>query len=246
VEARPTELAAPRMDDATKPLVRMSPAEDVEGDDYDPAIDYRALCTPAVASLVLGVLSGLTFLDVWLGLIPFAAILLAFVALRKIRAHPDEYTGRALAVIGLLLATVLWIGGGTWQYYVFANEVPDPDTIRISYAELQPQEGDRLGEVPFDAKALDGKKILIKGYVYPGTRQYGITQFLLVRDQGSCCFGGNPKITDRIEVSLADPSGFTFSNGLFKVAGVFHVTQSDRAIDAGGKVFYRLDEAMLR
>jgi hypothetical protein len=245
VEARPTELAAPPMDDATKPLVRMPP-EDVQDDDYDPAIEYRALCTPAIASLVLGVLSGLAFLDVWLGLIPFAAILLGLAALRKIRAHPDEYTGRALAVIGLVLAAVLWIGGGTWQYYVFANELPDPSTIRISYAELQPQEGDRPGEVPEDAKALDGKKVLIRGYVYPGTRQSGITQFLLVRDQGSCCFGGNPKITDRIEVSLTDSSGFTFSQGQFKVAGVFHVMPSSQAIDAGGKVFYRLDEAMLR
>lgn len=246
MEARRTELAAPPMDDATKPLVQVSAPEEIEGDDYDPAIDYRALCTPAVASLVLGVLSGLAFLDPWLGLIPFAAILLGFVALRKIRAHPDEYTGRALAVIGLVMAGLLWMGGGAWQYYIFATELPDSNTIRISYAELQPQEGDRPGEVPTDAKALDGKKVLIKGYVYPGTRQFGITQFLLVRDQGSCCFGGNPKITDRIEVSLADAGGFTFSNGLFKVAGVFHVTPSSKAIDAGGQVYYRLDEAMLR
>src|SRR5262249_20329529 len=141
VEARRTELAAPPTDDAT-PLLPMSLSDgDVEADDYDPAAEYRALCTPAVASLVLGVLSGLAFLDVWLGLIPFAALLLGFVALRKIRASPEEYTGRTLAILGIILAAVLWVGGGAWQYYVFASELPDPETMRISYAELQPQEG---------------------------------------------------------------------------------------------------------
>src|SRR5262245_56141750 len=219
---------------------------DVEADDYDPAAEYRALCTPAVASLVLGVLSGLAFLDVWLGLIPCAALLLGFVALRKIRASPEEYTGRTLATLGIVLAAVLWVGGGAWQYYVFASELPDADTMRISYAELQPEEGERRDQIPADAMALDGKKVLIKGYVYPGTRQYGITQFLLVRDQGSCCFGGNPKITDRIEVSLSDPNGFKFSGGMFKVAGVFHIMPSSKAVDAVGMVCYRLDEAMLR
>ncbi len=59
--------------------------------------------------------------------------------------------------------------------------------------------------VPPSALALEGKKIFIKGYIYPGREKDGIRQFLLVRDQGDCCFGGNPKITDRIQVTLDDP-----------------------------------------
>jgi hypothetical protein len=117
---------------------------------------------------------------------------------------------------------------------------------RIDYSVLQPLPDDPPNKVPPDALGLDGKKVFIKGYVYPGQRQYGITQFLLVRDQGSCCFGGNPKVTDRILVRLSDSQALTFSSKLFKLAGTFHVTKPSDAPDAKGTVFYNLDEAELR
>ena len=47
-------------------------------------------------------------------------------------------------------------------------------------------------------------------------RPQGITQFLLVRDQGTCCFGGNPKVTDRILVQLSDKEGFAFRSSYSK------------------------------
>ena len=100
---------------------------------------------------------------------------------------------------GIVLAVIFWGVGAGRQFYIYATEVPE-GYERISYADLQPQPDEPPDRVPPDAKALDGKKVFIKGYVYPGQRQYGITQFLLVRDQGSCCFGGNPKVTDRILV----------------------------------------------
>jgi hypothetical protein len=247
VDIRPAEIAVPPSDDnivADSDLTTLPTDIDYE-DDFDPADNYRALCTPAVASIVLGLLSALALLDGWLALISLAAILLGGVALRKIRAQPREYTGRPLAYLGIVFAMLFGSAGIARQCYEYTTELP-PGFSRVSYSELQPQEGDLPNTIPPDAMALDGKKVFIKGYVYPGQRMQGITQFLLVRDQGSCCFGGNPKLTDRIQVALSDPHGFTFSNGVFKVAGVFHVTPPSRAIDAGGTVFYHLDEAMLR
>ena len=148
-------------------------------------------------------------------------------------------------MVGIALAVIFWGCGAGRQFYVFATELPE-GYERISYAELQPQEYDPPDKVPPDALALDGKRVFIKGYVYPGQRMEGITQFLLVRDQGTCCFGGNPKITDRIQVSLADPHGFAFSSGLFKMAGTFRIEREAKAVDGPGGVFYHLDEAMLR
>jgi hypothetical protein len=247
VDTRPTLTAASSGDEieAVSPDQPALPSDLELEDDFNPADDYRALCTPAVASIVLGLLSTVALLDWWLVLIPFGALLLGIVALRKIRNQPREYTGKPIAILGIALALVFGAAGLARQSYEYATELP-PGFARISYSELQPQEGERPDTVPPDAMSLDGKKVLIKGYVYPGQRMQGITEFLLVRDQGSCCFGGNPKITDRIQVSLSDKQGFTFGNGVFKVAGVFHVTPPTRAIDAGGAVFYHLDEAMLR
>jgi len=215
-------------------------------DDYDPAVDYRALSAAAVSTFALGLLSPLAFLDIWLGLVPLAALLLGFVALRQIAKRPDEYTGKKLAIVGLALAVVFMIGGGTYQSFVYSNELPGPDFVRASYAELQPYEGDPCTKLSPETLALNGKKILIKGYVFPGQRQSGITQFLLVRDQGDCCFGGNPKVTDRILVQLKDPKGFDFSGKLFKVAGEFHIVPAMQAGDAQGIVLYHLANAELR
>ena len=87
---------------------------------------------------------------------------------------------------------------------------------------------------------LEGKRIFIKGYIYPGREMEGIKTFLLVRDQGDCCFGGNPKITDRIQVTLVDPLRLTFRSRLHKLAGVFHVRPTT-AVGAGGGVYYQLE-----
>ena len=243
-ESTSANIAVGPVADEIQPA-KMSPPADVSVDDYDQALEYRAICSSAIASLVLGLLSGLALLDWWLALVPMAGLVLGFVALRKIRSQPREYTGGILAVIGIILCLALGTFGISRQYYTFITEVPE-GYDRISYSELQPQPDERPDAPPPDAMALSGKKVFIKGYVYPGERTNGITEFLLVRDQGSCCFGGNPKVTDRIQVSLADPNGFAFSNGLFKVAGVFRVTPASRAIDAGGAVLYHLDEAVLR
>jgi hypothetical protein len=215
-------------------------------DDYDPAEDYRALSAAALSAFALGVLSPLAFLDMWLGLVPVAALLLGFVALRQISRRPSEYTGKKLAIIGLALAAVFLVGGGAYQSLVYSNELPGPDFLRASYAELQPYEGDPPMKLTPETLALNGKKVLIKGYVFPGQRTSGITQFLLVRDQGDCCFGGNPKVTDRILVQLKDTKGFDFSGKLFKVAGEFRIQPPAPAADAQGIVLYHLANAELR
>jgi hypothetical protein len=212
--------------------------------DDNPADAYRAISTAAVASLVLGLLSALALLDWWLALIPFAGVIVGFVALRTIRNQPQEYTGRGVAIVGIALAVLFWLGGFGRLTYIHATEVPNGYT-RVDYSLLQPRPDDPPNSIPPEAKALDGKKIFIKGYVYPGLRKDGIRQFLLVRDQGTCCFGGNPKITDRIQVAIDDAKGFAFSSSLFKVAGTFRITEPSQAIDARGIVFYHLDGAFL-
>jgi hypothetical protein len=109
--------------------------------------------------------------------------------------------------------------------------------------------GRRLAaDLPDTARELDGRSVLLKGYIYPGKQQHGITQFLLVRDQGDCCFGGNPKITDRVLVQLDDPAhpkGIDFSPRLTKIAGKFVVRPTiSPGLDGG--VLYHLEAAFVR
>lgn len=201
--------------------------------------EYKALSSIAVATLVLGILSLLAFLYPWFVLIPVVGLFCGYFALRQIRANPAELTGEPVAKAGMALALAFGIAGPSFQGYKYVTEVPDW-ADRISYSQLQPDESVPGQVIPPSAIALDGKPVFIKGYIYPGQQQYGIKQFVLCRDQGDCCFGGNPKITDRIEVKLAEPLTINYSPRMFGVAGTFRVEPTQTA-EGLGAVLYHID-----
>ncbi len=205
---------------------------------------YRALSGVAVAAAALAGFAPLAFVDWWLAVVPVIGIVLGSVALRDIARRPHELTGRLLAIAAMTVSALGLVGGLAYQSVVYATELP-PGFARLSYAELQPADGDPADAVPDSARALDGRDVLLKGYMYPGKQQQGIVQFLLVRDQGDCCFGGNPKITDRVLVHIADPAGIEFSPRLKKIAGRFHVRPVGTDALAGG-VLYHLENASVR
>lgn len=205
---------------------------------------YRALGGTTIAAAVLALLSPLGFVDWWLLAVPLLAAVLGFVGWRDVLARPDVLAGKGLS-IGAAAAGALLFAGGLWyQATVYARELP-PGFERLSYAALQPEEGMPALAIPPSAVKMDGRNVLIKGYMYPGKRQQGIRQFLLVRDQGDCCFGGDPKITDRVLVQMADKGGIDFSARLRKIAGKFSIRPSG-APEVDGGVLYHLEDAVVR
>jgi hypothetical protein len=206
---------------------------------------YRRLSTAAVSSVVVAVLSPLALLDWSMAIVPLLGIGLGVFAWRQVRRNMDNLAGAGLAQLGLAGSTLMLAAGLGWQGFVYATEVPD-GYQRIDYALLQPDPRQSGQVVPPSALQLDGRRVFIKGYVIPGARRHGIRQFLLVRDQGDCCFGSNPTITERIQVTLADVRGMTWTGGVVKLAGVLRVEPSEHSVDRAGGVMYHLDEAMLR
>jgi hypothetical protein len=213
-----------------------------------PAEDqYRAIAGAAIAAAVAAALSPLAFIDFGLAAVPFLGIVLGLVALRTITRRPDELIGRTLALGAIAISAVSLVAGLGTVSLRYARELPE-GYERIHYGLLQPLEGDPADAIPDSARAIDGRNVLLKGYMYPGKQQHGITQFLLVRDQGDCCFGGNPKITDRVLVQLADPvnpKGIDFSPRITKIAGKFVVRPTiSPGLDGG--VLYHLEGAFVR
>jgi hypothetical protein len=218
---------------------------DAIGTDTAPPGDgYRAISVVAVAAAVLAVLSPLAFIGWVFVVVPLLGAVLGSVALRDIAARPGELTGRRLAGAATVASLVSLCGGLVWQSYVYATELP-PGFVRLNYAMLQPLEGDPPAAVPETALVMNGRDVLLKGYMYPGKQQAGIVQFLLVRDQGDCCFGGNPKITDRVLVAMADPRGIEFTSRLRKIAGRFVVRPTGTDVVDGG-VLYHIENASVR
>jgi hypothetical protein len=200
-------------------------------------LTYRAVSRAAVVSFALGLLSIVAILDWSLVAIPLVGILLGLYAVAQVRSRGDELTGLILAKAATALSLFFLVAGLSWLSYSYATEVP-PGYMRVSYDELQPDQNQPQQPIPSSAIDLDGKNIFIKGFVYPGRQTTDIQEFLLVRDKGDCCFGGNPKITDRIQVTLSDPLRLTFSSRLHHVAGKFHVRPTQTPAGSGGVYYY--------
>ena len=211
-----------------------------EGTEFHP---YRAVSRAAIVSLVLGVLSVGALLFATLLIIPLVGLVLGLVALSTIRRYPAEYTGGRLALAGTILGAVLFVGGAAWHTYVFATEVPE-GYARTGFWELQP-DPDHPEYFPVSKRAteLAGKEIFIKGYMHPGVASMGkVDHFILVPDMGTCCFGGDPKSTDMIEVIMRDDKKVKYNQRQRKIAGVFRVDPYPRPVPGmKNGVFYQID-----
>lgn len=98
-------------------------------------------------------------------------------------------------------------------------------TVRLG----QPEPGGRPSlvtddKIPTLIRALNGRRVAVTGYVMPlRTQGRGVTQFLLARDQLSCCFGPSPQMNHWIYVTM--PRG-DFRPRVFSLAtvtGTLHV-----------------------
>jgi hypothetical protein len=204
-------------------------------------VRYRALCPPAVASIVVGALSILSVFHWSLGLVPLAGIVLGWRAVQRIRQAPDEWTGLGLARVGIGLSAGLWIVGYGWLLFARVSEVPY-GYERVSYEMLQPDPNAPAEPVPQSALDMQDKRVFIRGYMKPVRRQTGIKEFTLCPSNGECPFcTPNPKRTEMIRVLLQGDLEAVYTNHLIGVGGRFQV-------DAGspGGIPYSLEADYLR
>lgn len=206
---------------------------------------YRSLSGAAIAAVCVTVLAPLAFLNWSLVAVPFIGLVLAGVALRDVTQRSEAVTGLGLARGALAGSAVMLAAAVASHAITYVNELPE-GFERVHYGLLQPLPGDPPTAIPETATDLNGKDVLLKGYMYPGGRQRGITEFVLCRDQGDCCFGGDPKLTDRVLVRIADPDdALEYTQRLVKIAGRFRVEPAG-APELGGGVIYHIDNAAAR
>jgi hypothetical protein len=201
---------------------------------------YRALSMSAVVTLILGIISLPVLIFPHLFIIPLAGMILGAYSVLSLRKRGNEFTGLGAARVGLALCTIFFIGGIAYDAYCYATEVPD-GYRRISFQELQPDKSHPELPIPPTAVELSGEKVFVKGYVYPDGQSSNIKQFVLVPDMGTCCFGGQPKLTDMIQVTLRDPHRIEYSYYRRKLAGVLKVSNQKKPVSGLDGVYYELD-----
>jgi hypothetical protein len=203
-------------------------------------VAYRPISPAAALSVVTGslaLLAAVLVFDLGAATFIFAAgvgLITGYRGLSAVRRY--DMAGRGAAKAGLGLSVLALVAGAGVMAYHAANEVPE-GSVPITYERLQPKGGELI---PESAKQLDGKKVYIKGYMYPGEQTTGIKEFVLCRDNGTCCFGGQPKLTDMIQVKLKEPLALDYHTGLRYIAGNFKV-QQDTAPGSLGTVLYHLE-----
>jgi len=202
---------------------------------------YKAVSRGAIASVLM-------FLLALPGLIPTFSFALALtipgficglVGWRAIRRYPAEYSGRLLAAFGTMGCAALFAVGIVTHVTIYLTEVPDGYS-RVAFYDLQAEE--EAPDVPTEkALEIDGDPIFLKGYIHPSSGSGLLRQFILVPDLGTCCFGGQPRSSDMIEVTL--PPGESVKTGLTKrkLAGTFRVNRIPlKKSDFDNGLFYRL------
>jgi hypothetical protein len=211
--------------------------------------DYRAICKTAILSIVFSVfallLAALMFMVVELALmaaiVAVFGLVFAIIAFINLKKYPDELLGWKSAKIGFIACLVVLISSVGLYSYVYATEVPE-GYQRISFRELKPNKR-RSEVIPPAAEELDGQKVFIKGFIRPNDRKVGLQKFTLVGDFGSCCFGGNPDITDVIAIELDDGKTADYSLRVRRIAGTFRLNKTPKRINEEGvpEVHYTIE-----
>ncbi|MFO0821485.1 MAG: DUF3299 domain-containing protein [Pirellulales bacterium] len=208
--------------------------------DNDAEQSYKVVSKPAIMALILGLASFIALMLPAMLVLPLFGLVSGVVALRSIRLYPDELTGKMPAIIGAALSALLLIGSSTLHATVYLTEVPE-GFERRSFDELQPDRQRPDLSIPPSAMEWQGKRVFIKGYVHPGVQGMGpVDKFVLVPDMGTCCFGGQPKLTDMIEVKLVNGASISYSMRKRALAGTFEIDPNIVAPDGSQGACYKL------
>ena len=84
--------------------------------------------------------------------------------------------------------------------WAFPFNSPEPDLA----AKPGTPPPSAANQIPAPIKALNGKKVIVTGYMLPTKMEKGlVTEFLLVSTPSACCYGVTPQMNEFIVVKMA-------------------------------------------
>ena len=168
--------------------------------------DYIPVTPWAPIALALGLIGLTGFIGVFGLYVAYFGIFIGLAAIAKIRASDGAVKGSWMAVTGLVLSLASASLGSAKMYHAYRTEVPD-GYKRVSFQkevcekEFVYVNGNR--KLDPGVAELMGEKIYIKGFMWATQDSEGLVNFILLKDNGECCFGGRPKSHDFVWVKLA-------------------------------------------
>jgi len=115
--------------------------------------------------------------------------------------------------------------------------------VVLDMHDLGGWEFDEREKEPFPeyVRQLEGRTIVVRGFMMPDIDFEHIRTFHLVRSLWGCCFGAPPRINEILRVTLADDEGMDYTYNTLEVKGVFRAVfeMEDGMVDD----VYRLENA---
>ncbi|MEC7564972.1 MAG: hypothetical protein VX738_04745 [Planctomycetota bacterium] len=205
--------------------------DDLDDDPYEPPkqshdfVQYRSISKAAVVAVVVSVLSLLAVLDFgfwWF--LPATGLVVGLFALRVTTRLEQQISGKGFALAGLGFNAAIFLVGSTVYTIEYLTEVPD-GYQRISFYTLDAEGVSVSNPISTEILQLDKNNIFIKGYIHPGVNGLGrIQRFVLVGDLKTCCFGGQPKPWDMVEVNLKKDHELVYDMKVHKLWGKMEIT----------------------
>ena len=198
-------------------------AQDLQAAEFD----YRPTPVIVPIAVALGVLSSSSLLGVVGILIGLIGTVVGVLAAVKVYRSAGMYSGKWAALLALLLSGFFTVFGIGSQVHAFNTEVPE-GYRRVSFSQEISAKGFLVNEGRMvlhpEVEQLLEEPIFLKGYMYPQRQTKDLQEFLLLKDTGECCFGGQPNPTDMILVQMQGDTRADYSQGRVAVAGVFKLT----------------------
>ncbi len=190
-----------------------------EFDDFD----YVPVSPWGPISLIFGVISIAGYFGMFGLYVAFMGVILSVLALFRLKALAGMVKGRPMAIMGLLLSSTSLVFGSSLMVHNYRIECPE-GYLRVNFprdiSEKQFIYFGNFRKLHPDVVPLVGQKVFLKGFMWQTEKAEGLTKFILLKDNGECCFGGKAQPYDMMEVTLQDGKTTRAYFSMVAVAGV--------------------------
>lgn len=216
---------------------------DYEKYEQDAPVLYRAIDPYSATSIILALFSPLMFFHWGFFVFPLAGVAVgAFGFWGHVKGDISKIS-LWLSGGGIALSLLLGVGSYAVSTYLYYYMTP-PGYTPVGYTTLESDDPNK--PIPEAAFALEGERVFLRGYMYPGREQTGLTQFVMSRDNGVCQFCiPDPKPTDLVFVELEEGRQAQHTTRLIGVGGTFSLKFEDPDEKYGG-VIYHIEADYLR
>jgi hypothetical protein len=162
------------------------------------------------------------------------------------RSRNRRFNARTLVALAAIALPVVWFTSAFVEAVVYGGVhrhegYTDVDLQALGRFPFNSDTG-TIEEVPSKFRALDGQRVVMTGFMYnqlaAGPR---VHNFEFVYNLQKCCFGGPPKVQERVFARCPGHTSVPYTYELRRLTGILHVKIDRDAISGGVTSVYTLN-----